>query len=1497
MDRENTLYPLTNPQKRIWYIEKIYPGTSVNNIGGTIRAKGRLNLNELEKAIYSFIETNEGVRIRLKEIDGEAVQYVAEADRSRIEFVDFINSDNPEEAYEDWALKKAKTPFDINDSPLYYFAVFRINDNDNGYFVNLHHLVCDGWSIKLMTEQICQTYTTIMKGETTAIDNKPSYLQYVFSESQYLKSERFSKSREFWLDKFSELPDGIENAKIDNQEGNRKTFYFSENDSKQIGEYVKKNSISLNTLFTTATLIYMSIVEQREDITIGIPVVNRSGAAEKKMIGMFTSTLPLRIKLDSEEVSGLIRSVSSEMKKCLFHQKYPYNLLVQDLQLKKKGYDNLFDICVNYYNTQLGTYLEHFPVENTEFYNGRQIYKMQIIIKEWYGEDRLSLDFDYRVQDYSEEYIEDLFQYLGNIIRQIISYTELKIKNINILTDQQVKWQVHDYNQTEANYPKDMSIYQLFDEQVQKTPHETAVEYKESSLTYIELKRKADCFASYLRTYGVGKDEIVGLYSTHSIATVVGILGILKAGGAFMPIDPAFPAERIRYMLEECKVSIVVANCDLDRDIGFGGEVIQLENSIIYSSAIPQIEYTNSPSDLAYVIYTSGSTGKPKGVLVEQQNLVNYIQWARKVYIKKQVEVFPLYSPLTFDLTITSVFLPLVSGGKIIIYRGEDSDEYVLYRIFKENFATIVKLTPSHLSLIKDMDLRASSIKGLIVGGEDLKVSLSKAVYESFGGDVAIYNEYGPTETVVGCMIHKYDADKDTGTSVPIGMPIDNTQVYVLDKYMRFLSPASIGELYISGDGVTRGYVGKLDLTAEKFIPNPFIRGKKMYKTGDMVKFNHNGVLEYMGRADRQVKIRGHRIELGEIEDCLLNCVSVENSVVTVRQNSHGDKYLCAYLVKNIKDGIEDIKNTLSKFLPSYAIPEIWVELDSIPLTPSGKVNYNLLPEPKIAKNRGFCGKRNEMERILLETVTELIGIDGIGVNDDFYHLGGDSIKAIQLSSKLLNKGYRIKVNQIMSHPVFSEMALCIKSSDFIQQKEQEACCGSIRASPITAWFFEQNFQSPGDFNQSILLKIKSGFEKSQMDQIFQKLIEQHDALRINYDPKTRELFYNNKHLDNAFDTVFLDLSDIGEKEQDEVIRYVCSGMRPKFCIDRDILIRACMFNLGEREGRLFITAHHLVVDGVSWRILAEDIATMMEQVYCGRHISLPQKTCSYQQWCEKIGEIVRNKSLENEKNYWRSILRDSFLNVGYTLKSSIKDSRTVSAHLSQEETAKLLYKANQAFYTTANELMIIALVVTLVKYTGNSEAVLELENHGRYDKLTGQDLSRTVGWFTSMFPACFRTNGTNNLDVLIKLIKEQLRGIPNYGVAFGIFRYLEKDLKDTSEGKRIRFNFLGDMDGIGDGVYVKDGVQMFWAYSAPNNHMTCLMDINAAVIEKRLTVYVTCGRDGVYENKCEEFLHLFIMSIKNVVDFCCSREANQFTPSDFEMVNLSQEEINILFK
>ena len=735
---ERVYYKLTHPQKRIWYIDKINTNSPLHNIGGCLSIYEDIDVKVMKQTINLIIKNNDGLRLRVSERENEPVQYVKDFENENIDFLDFSNYESPQKEHETWSNELFKKCFNLEDSKLYYFAIYKISEKKYGILLNIHHIISDGWSISLIQKQMCNIYRKLMNKEEIYIAHY-SYLDFIKAEEEYLNSERFIKNKNFWKDKFSDVPEEFLYKTSNSLEGNRQCFNIDGELSNKIKKFADDKKCSLNTFFIAILLIYINKVIYINDLVIGTPIFNRTNKDQKNMIGMFTSTVPFRFKLDTGlKIEDLIKLVNRELKLCFLNQKYPYDLLIKDLELSKLGYDSLFKICVNYYNSKYDNHINEIDVEAKEYYCGNQSYSLQVTVKEW-EESTITLNFDYKTLEYSDNQIKTMYEAMINIVNQIVTDENIVVNDLKLMNKKESNYKIYDLNSTNSYCPK-KTVCELFEDQVDKTPNNIALQFENETLTYIELNERSNQLANHLRAKGIDNKAIVAIMETHSIELIISILGLLKMGATYLPIDPSYPVERINYMLEDSKSNMLLTNFRVKDEIKFKGNIININNEDLQGYSKINLPKANSLSDLVYIIYTSGSTGKPKGVMIEHQGLTNYIWWANKMYLKNEDEVMALYSSISFDLTVTSIFTPLISGNKIIIY-DNDETEFVLYKILRENKATVVKLTPAHLTLLKDMDNTKSSIKRFIVGGEDLKVKLAKEVCNSFGKNIKIYNE------------------------------------------------------------------------------------------------------------------------------------------------------------------------------------------------------------------------------------------------------------------------------------------------------------------------------------------------------------------------------------------------------------------------------------------------------------------------------------------------------------------------------------------------------------------------------------------------------------------------------------------------------------------------------------------------------------------------------------------------------------------------------------
>lgn len=1501
------LYPLTHPQNRIWYTENINPDKPLYNIGGPVRIKGNIELKFLEKAINTVISEHSAFQIRLIEQNGTIYQSFNMNNPGTLDYIDFSVSPKSEKLFFEWIDKNAKIPFQLLNSPLFYFALFKIGPNDMGYFVKLHHIISDGWSITILTNEISKNYLNLITENEKQPINTSVYQDFVELESVYLKSSRAIKDQKYWNDYLSDFPPELLTKRAAQTKGKRKSFIFNQLLSRKINHFAKQNSISINILFIYLTLLYSAKVQYHKDMIIGIPVLNRTSKEEKSIFGMFTSTMPFRYSLpDYNKSIDTLHALTKEFKKCLIHQKYPFDLMVKDLPFKDSEHNQLFDVCVNYYNTKLNMLFNGFPVENLEFYNGHQAYSLQIIIRQWSENGDLFLDFDYLSGKYTSLEIDQMFAAFTSLIHQV---TDKPLKrNCDFHLIDEIEWQrkIVDFNQSQLETPLPETVISLFEQNVGRHPHKQAVSSGNISLTYQELDGKANAVCQQLLEKGIKPQSVIALITTLSIESVIAILGILKANCAYLPIDKETPVERLRFMLDDAEVEIILTNIDLNIKYNFSTQIINISEAAETQTAADFSPIPISPEHLAYVIYTSGSTGRPKGVQIEHKGLLNYIWWAKHQYVLTENEVFPLYSSLAFDLTVTSIFTPLISGGEIIAY-PDDEDEYSLYRIINENKVTVIKLTPSHLSLLKNRDLSHSNINTLIVGGEDFKSHLAAEITEGFQDDIRIFNEYGPTETVVGCMTHQYNKQKDLDISVPIGVPAGNVQIYLLDRHLQPVPVHLSGELYISGDSMARGYLHNDSLTAAKFIDNPFIPGKKMYKSGDLAKHLPNGSILYLGRIDKQLKINGFRIETGEIEKYLLSLTLIKEVYVTAASNKTQNRILLAYIVTNETISDEKITANLGHYLPAYMIPRIFIRMDHLPLTVNGKIDETKLPLPQFdlkntrenekgsdnnTDNHLFTNSQKTLQRI----IGTILNYDEISLADNFFHLGGDSIKAIQIASRLRGEGLTIKTGEILSHPVLAEMSqyLTEQSDEVISQTP---CSGTIINTAVANWFFNQNFNNPNHYHQSVLLDLKIKINSSLLNKVMIDLIQHHDALRINVQERDGTLFYNQTYLEHQHKIEVYDLSSLTAEKQYEKITESGQKVKSEFNIHHSLLFKIILFELGTNGQKLLFICHHLVIDGVSWTILLDDISTLIRADFDKTEAKLTMKTHSFQEWSSSLRN---NRELFlKEKSYWQTIIDFSCAHPVFPLENKMADVFTQNRknenlyhkeNLSTEITADLEKRCHKSYGTSNIDLITAALGQTCAILYGLKEAVILLEGHGRETITQDLDLSRTVGWFTSIFPVKLK-DLQESTGTILKSTKEILKNIPMNGMGFGILKYCMDELHYPQSKKWVCLNYLGNFDTSFKSDLFSLNMNDSGGDRSVGNVSEMLLEINSYIYQNKLHFTLTSS-DLTY-SELTNFSSKYKETLTALINHCSTQAQIDYTPSDFETIDLSQDELD----
>ncbi|MBX4267620.1 amino acid adenylation domain-containing protein, partial [Clostridium estertheticum] len=826
--------------------------------------------------------------------------------------------------------------------------------------------------------------------------------------------------------------------------------------------------------------ILLSRYSGQEDIIVGSPIAGRPHADLQGIVGMFVNTLAMRNYPKGEKTfKKFLQDVKGNALSAYENQEYQFDKLIEELDIRRDLSRNaLFDTMFVLQNIDIKELeIDNLKFKQYEFEN--KISKFDLTLSATEIGEEIVFNMEYCTKLYKKETIERLIGHFLNILREVVENPEIKLSEIEMLSEEEKTKILVDFNDTKAEYPKDKTIHELFEEQVEKTPENIAVVYQEKTLTYRELNEKANSLARILREDGVEQDTMVGIMVDRSLEMIIGIMGILKAGGAYLPMDPEYPKERIEYMLEDSDAQILLTQNDLVDKVKFEGIIVDLEDEELYKESKDNLEKVNKSSDLAYVIYTSGSTGKPKGVMVEHKSTVSLLIGLQQKYPLKDKDVYLLKTNYIFDVSVTELFGWFFEGGKLIVLeKGFQTNSKNILEAIEKNCVTHINFVPSMLSIfvnsMSECDMKIiSKLKYLFVAGEQISKNL---VYEfhNLNSNVKLENLYGPTEATVYATVYSLISEIYI-KSVPIGKAMVNTKIYILAKNNNIQPVGIAGELCILGGGLARGYLNRPELTAEKFVANPFDPSERMYRTGDLARWLPDGDIEYIGRIDRQVKIRGYRIELGEIENKLLKNEEIKEVVVIDREDKEGNKYLCAYITCDKEMTVPELRASLSKALPDYMIPAYFMQIEKMPLTPNGKLDRKALPEPDGDINTGveYAAPRNEIEEKLVKVWTEVLGVERIGIDDDFFTLGGDSIKAIQVCARLSRYNLKITVRELFANPIIRELSINVKQED--KQINQTIIEGKVELTAIQRWFFERKFINMHHWNQSFMMYSKEG--------------------------------------------------------------------------------------------------------------------------------------------------------------------------------------------------------------------------------------------------------------------------------------------------------------------------------------------------------------------------------------------------------------------------------------
>jgi iturin family lipopeptide synthetase C len=1102
----------------------------------------------------------------------------------------------------------------------------------------------------------------------------------------------------------------------------------------------------------------------------------------------------------------------------------------------------------------------------------------------------VTLRIDYRL---SERAIEFISQFDGCVAKFLSSLSNMDTP-LNKVTFTMKPF--HLVPRQGSNVKIDKTFLELFNEQVIQYPDRPAIKSAhEGSISYTELHNRSDSLASYI-TDTFGPIKVVGVMLSQSVDLIVACLATWKVGAVLVPIDPALPENRVQTMVKNAEIELVLVERSVaTMNTEFGGQ-------FCYVKEITQVKYPTRSlaktvfpiSSVAYIIFTSGSTGIPKGVQISHASFSNYLQWARACYVDSgSVLDFSLFTSISFDLTLTSIFLPLISGSSILL-QGHDVRSSLYENFYGETPASIVKITPSHIDLLSSFDYKPTLVKKVIVGGELLRVSHVQFLY-SINADIQIFNEYGPTETTVGCTVKEITSIEDVKNK-SVGMPAWNTQIYIMDDSMQLLDMGLEGQIYIAGDGLSSGYVNSPERSSEVFLTHPFCENKKIYRTGDIGKWLKNGELAVLGRSDRQVKLNGYRIELAEIESCLLKIEGIENVFVSVVEKSIS-KVLTAYLKMqdhDANDG-EKIDNCLREYLPEYMIPKQYIFLKTFPLTSNGKLDTNALQAITVDKTAKLNGdSTNAVEETLINIWKEVLGIDTVSLTDNFYHLGGDSIKSIQIASRMYKSNYVLDVGDILEFPTILLQAKKAKFIDAGKVDLNQTTTEEFALSPIQSEFLNCGFQYPHHYNHSLSLRFD--YEVSQADvlSVFQKLIAVHDTLRLQF------VKIGSKWMQrySGFAEPKISSWDLRNvKEPFPVFMATVNRLHQSIHLESAPLMQVGLFYFNN-ECRLVLILHHLIVDSVSWRILIEDLDILFGQVKAHAPMEVQPPTMSYQAWVRKLNEYIQSNTFHSQIPFWKQTISNTrnVVPQRHAGLLSFRDKRCIQLHLSSEDTTKLLTKANEAFNTRINDLLLLALSLAMSDRFGCNEVPLYLESHGRHGLVDSNNITRTVGWFTSCYPVVIPLRISDGIDKQIVSVKEYLRRIPDNGIGYGLMKYSSTDQGITDNTPQVCFNYLGQFDQNIRTLSFSVERAFDGEHINRDEKMEPKIQINGMVVDSVLRFEVVFNSVLFSEVLVRTLASSFQSSLVEVINFCVSCTHREKTSSDFLYKELTMQDLDNLF-
>ncbi|UKP00593.1 non-ribosomal peptide synthetase [Nostoc sp. UHCC 0870] len=1538
--------PLSFAQQRFWILAQLEPDSPFYNIPLAVQIRGDIDLDSLQRSFTEVVRRQEILRANFLNVDGQPVLRIADVCDVKIPVIDLqgLPEFEQQQQVKELARTQAQQAFDLAGL-LWRVRLVRLGEGNQVLLLTLHHIIADAWSLGLLVREVFRAKAQRRKGKKERKDTQVQYVDFAFWQRERLQGRVLEEHLQYWRGRLEsapvmlELPTDYPRPAVQSFRGAVYGFGLSGELTQGLRGLSRRYH---STLFMTLLAVWNVLLSRYsgdDDIVVGSPVANRNRVETEGLIGCFANTLALRTDLSGNpSFAGLLSRVRATALGAYAHQDLPFEQLVDVLQpVRSLSHSPIFQVMLVLQNLPLPD-LDMGGIEwqVIEADSGTAKFDLTWFVSE--TAQGLSCKLEYNTDLFAATKIERLAGHLETLLQAVVLNPEQHINDLPLLTTFEQQ-QLAQWNTTQRQYPQ-QCLHELFETQVKQTPERIAVIWGEEQLTYDELNTKANQLACHLQNLGVQPETPVGICVDRSLDMIIGLLAILKAGGAYVPLDPTYPEARLALIIQDAQMQVLLTQqkqltklppleipivCLDTNTPPVLSDSLPLASYGIHTSRItplnPPLERGETgessslpfirgglgrgvkPANLAYIIYTSGTTGIPKGVAITHQSPVTLMYWAREVYSQAELTGVLASTSICFDLSVFEIFVPLSWGGCVILA----DNALQLPELLAASQVRLINTVPSAARELLRLNGIPASVQTVNLAGEPLPKSLVDALYQQSTIE-KVYNLYGPSEDTTYSTFALIP--RNSPQAPTIGKPIANTQVYILDQNLQPVPVGVPGEIYLSGTGLARGYWKRPELTDERFI-NWGIGNSQLYKTGDRARYLPDGNIEYLGRLDHQVKLRGFRIELGEIEAVLNQHPEVTQAVAIVRNDTPEHNRLVAYVVPKSHIEAAELRQFLAAKLPAYMLPTAFVILETLPLTANGKVDRHTLPIPDLSPvTTTTTAPRTPIEQQLINIWTQVLGVESLGIHDNFFSLGGDSILAIQAVAKANQQGLALRPRQMFQYQTVAELA-AIVDTDTTLSSEQTPVTGQVPLTPIQQWFFDQNLVDAHHWNQAILLEVHQSLNPHYLRQAIDQLLAHHDGLRSRFQQTPdgwRQEILSIEEINQTSYFYHVDISNNDEKTPLSLTPLHPYTPTPyfqeSFNLETPPLLRVAYFDNGETQNhRLLIIFHHLIIDGISWRLFLEDLQLAYQQLSQSQEIQLPPKTTSYQQWANKLQEYTWSADLQPAFNYWTSPTWQKIppLPVDYAPGSNtMADVDTYSTFLSVTDTQALLQEVPQAYRTQINDVLLTALALTFQTWTGENRLLVELEGHGREDLFPSINLSRTMGWFTSLFPVLLNINPSADLGISLKSVKEQLRQIPDRGISYGLLRYLASPtVRDTLKAiplPQVRFNYLGQSDQIfSKNSLFTPASESIGHSRSPRGKRNTLIEINSIVTGGKLRCDWTYSQKLHHRQTITTLADNYQKILHSLIQHCLTPEISGFTPSDFPQMDFTQDELDKL--